>query len=362
MTVPNSASKLGRLLEQNRFEGYLGKGSFDYFDHFCRLDEYLNSEVHPQVATGVAIKDNIWLNDHGAGHISTVIRRAGDLVFKPDDTCSLTGYEAFLLLTAIHLHDVGNFGGREEHEQRIKAVMNTLAERGLLSDETLERRMIHDIARVHGGQIGGNRDTISQLAYDRSTQPPRIFLLASLLRFADELADDCTRTSRFFQSVDTGLYEGSEVFHKYSDRLRRVIVKPDNATIRLEFELEPDVVTRKYRKLGSEVFLFDEILDRSLKLHKEHIYCSRFWTPWVHFDVVQVSISVFTDDYMTQGWAKTFEMRQQGYPRAPADIREIVPALKNLSGASLQDRFRSKVVGARKRGRKDRHRGRQKRG
>ena len=50
-----------------------------------------------------------WLNDHGPRHIKTVIKRARDLL-KGD--AQMTFREVFCLLSAIHLHDLGNFYGR----------------------------------------------------------------------------------------------------------------------------------------------------------------------------------------------------------------------------------------------------------
>ena len=55
-----------------------------------------------------------FLTDHGPQHIETVISRASDLIRAR--SCDLSSYEVFLLLAAIHLHDVGNIHGRTGHQ------------------------------------------------------------------------------------------------------------------------------------------------------------------------------------------------------------------------------------------------------
>ena len=50
-----------------------------------------------------------FLTDHGPEHVKTVARRAADLLHYPEPTFpQLTPYEVYLLLLAIHFHDVGN--------------------------------------------------------------------------------------------------------------------------------------------------------------------------------------------------------------------------------------------------------------
>ena len=66
-------------------------------------------------------------------------------------------------------------------------------------DDNIEKRTICDIAMAHGGKVlslsGGlptkdTKDTIGHMSHDRNVKK-----LAAILRFADELADDRTRTN-----------------------------------------------------------------------------------------------------------------------------------------------------------------------
>ena len=66
----------------------------------------------------------IFLNDHGPGHMEKVIERANDIVshFKTDPPSE---FEAFLLLSAIQIHDIGNILGRAAHEKKLVEILRS---------------------------------------------------------------------------------------------------------------------------------------------------------------------------------------------------------------------------------------------
>src|SRR5258706_8376888 len=97
-----------------------GGGSINYPQRYTVMAEYLNNNAHAEINIGAAIRDGGLLTDHGPNHIKTVIQRASDLVTV--DTCDLTPYEVYILLCAIHFHDVGNMFGRKEHELNSKEI------------------------------------------------------------------------------------------------------------------------------------------------------------------------------------------------------------------------------------------------
>ena len=309
----------------------------DYHRRFENIDFYLNRKVHPIVNQGAAVQGDGWLTDHGIRHITTVIRRAGDLVIN-NGSSTLTPYEAFLLLTAIHFHDVGNVFGRDRHEQQITTVMKTMSD-DLIGTNGLERRLIRNIAMAHGGYAdsdGDNKDTIGRLFWRHppDSQEPRVQFLAALLRFADELADDHTRTSRFL--FKNQLLQTSEIYHIYADRLRHVTVRLDERSVRLQFELDVEHVTTLYQKgPGDKVYLYDEIVRRCLKMHRENIYCNRFMQPYVSIDRIDVDISITKDHYMHIVKSITFSLVQRGYPDRPLTFAEAAPDAAQLTGAGL---------------------------
>ena len=334
---PNEETKLGGFLRENsRSHSSFPHEEVDYYLRFQGLDTYLNAEVHPTVNQGAAASGDGWLTDHGTQHITTVIRRASELVVDGESVL-LTPYEAFLLLTAIHFHDVGNVFGRNNHEQEIATLMQELDE-SLIGSDGMEKRMIRDIAMAHGGYAdtdGHDKDTIGSLSWEPvgSNLEPRVQLLAAVLRFADELADDHTRTSRFL--IDHKLVQKSEVYHVYADRLRKVTIRPEDRKVFLQFELDVAHTTTKYWKGRRKVYLYDEIVARSLKMHREHVYCLRFMQPLVRVDTIDVSITITTDNYMTVLEKVAFSLIQRGYPDRPTSLSEVDADIGALTGKQL---------------------------
>ena len=349
--APNERSKLASVLRKHpTHHDSFPHHDVDYYDRFKKLDLYLNSKIHPYINQGAAaeaVRGNGWLTDHGVLHITTVIRRADELVTKGDSVI-LTPYEAYLLLLAIHFHDVGNIFGRDHHEKKIGTVMQSLDE-SLIGRDGMERRIIRDIAMAHGGYVDPqwtNKDTIGNLAWENTSEnsDPRPRLLAALLRFADELADDHTRTSRFL--VDDVLLQGSEVYHLYADRLQRITIDPNNRRVSLLFELDATHATKKYAKGSCKVYLYDEIIRRTLKMHRERIYCLQFMQPHVQIDTIDVSIVITTDNFMTVLKKITFSLLQRGYPDRPISLKEVdvSPAIEALTGETL-DKEISQISG-----------------
>ena len=311
----------------------------DYYERFIRIDNYLNDKIHPHVNVGATAHDPIWLTDHGPDHVATVIRRAGELVFAAE--CVLTPYETYILLIAAHFHDMGNIFGRQHHERKIHKIMFEDLESTLVGGDTFEKRMICDIAMAHGGYAvdEGDKDTIGKLPYD---EPPdkskgvRVKKLAAILRFADELADDNTRTNRYVQQATDRVYPGSEIFHQYAAHLRPIDINHDTRSVNLRFELSTELVNRKCRKNSEETYLFNEILARNLKMYREHIYCKRFMLPDIVLDQISVHIDVCNDNYSVILGQLNYVLIEKGYPDGPRHLRDICPTL--VTGEVLKER------------------------
>ena len=341
---PNEQTKLvGFLRDTPKSDQSFPHEDTDYYSRFQQLDKYLNGEVHPIVNQGATVKDDGWLTDHGTQHITTVIRRASELV-TDGESVFLTPYETFLLLAAIHFHDVGNIFGRDKHERRISELMQELDE-SIIGSDGMEKRMIRDIAMAHGGYAdteGHDKDTISRLSWESpiGSSEPRVKLLAAVLRFADELADDHTRTSRFL--INSGLVRKSEAYHIYADRLRNVTIQPKDRKVSLLFELDAIHATKKYWKGRRKVYLYDEIVERSLKMHREHVYCLRFLQPHVRIDTIDVSITITTENYMTVLEKIAFSLIQCGYPDRPTSLSEVHAV--SVDGAALTGEILRKKI------------------
>ena len=303
------------IASQNNFPRVSGNS---YPERLRGVAKYLNREIYPHVLSGVALRDGRLLTDHGREHVESMIERAGDLLAKPTGAVigypQLSPYEVYLLLMAIQFHDVGNLFGRERHEANISKVMEKMGP--LAGDEMVEKVAIKKIARAHGGQINGDRDTIMTLPTEDLilSHPVRYQLLAAILRFADELAEDYRRAARALARLDA-IPDESRVFHMYAESLHSVAVVSDERVVKLRY-----IFTKEKAKpivqTGDPVFLLDEIYRRTKKMHYEREYCMRFMRGLVDIEAIDVQIEVYEDEESMDPCVDPigYRLQQRGYP------------------------------------------------
>lgn len=237
----------------------------------------------------------LFLNDHGPDHINMVIDRANSIVAN-FSTDHLSEFEAFILLCAIQIHDIGNILGRAGHERKLNSIFDEKSTNIIV--DTPERRVIKSIAMAHGGKTENGKDTISLLSARETifNETVRTRLLAAILRFADELADDNTRANR--PALDLNILgTNSDIYHKYSRALHTVAIKPDKENndfkVSLVFELEAHALKDRYLVGKHEKYLLDEIYDRTQKMELERRYCMKFIYPYINIGRIQVDINIY---------------------------------------------------------------------
>ena len=320
-------------LKNKTLEGWLvkpPKGAFynskpiDYISRYNSLKKYLKDNVHDIVSLGETLKDpDIILNDHGPKHIETVISRASELV--DGSKCILTPYEVYLLLSCIQLHDTGNFLGRHEHELNIALIMKEA--RNLCGKNDLEERSIFHIASSHGGRLqNGDKDKVSRLqdydlAPDGGKFRPR--LIASILRFADELADDTNRADHI--RLKNGTLRYSEVFHAYAACLSCPEINHKEKNLNLKYSVPIKYLTRKFKKKvddkKTEEYIIDEIYSRLTKMYKELLYCTRFTRDSIELCKISVTIEFIPSSLReTPLPSIKFVIQETGYPGNNLDI------------------------------------------
>lgn len=321
-------------------------GGISYPARLKTVAGYMNENVHPQVEKGALLQGDGYLTDHGPRHIETVIHRASCLLSHPiSNFPQLSAYEVYLLLMAIHFHDVGNVFGRQGHEVRHTEIMQKLQSH--VGDEMVERQAILKIARVHGGRVNGDKDTISTLLTEDPVlgRDVRYRAIAAILRFADELADDFRRAARMAEELHV-IPKESEVFHAYARCLHSVRVRPDRHLVELRYCFtKTDAIRTFGKRTGecsvSDVYLLDEIYERTLKMHLERKYCMRFTQGILRIDAIDVRIDVYADaNSMTPCIDPIgYRLQEQGYPSISSKIRDICPDV-GIDGPSLDQQLR----------------------
>lgn len=289
----------------------------------------------------------IYLNNHGKGHVDNVIQMATAVLTASN--CMLSPYEGYLLLMAIQFHDVGIIFGRDEHNLTCRKIMKELGDS--IGLDQPEKKMIIKIAACHGGEIFGSKDTIANL------QPKDVFmgqtirptLLAAVLRLADELADDLSRTSKEVTELDD-FPECSKLFHQYSLSLQPALVTKEKIILR--YDIDKSDLNKKYLKYTKNtdgkskeirVYLIDEIYQRTWKMYNELTYCNRFFRPYMDITQVEVTIDIssFDENLFEDENEKIYYVLQEGgYPGYKSlDIYSFCPALKEKTGGRLCAKF-----------------------
>lgn len=303
----------------------------DFYSKYKNLQDYLEENLYKYIVLGANLKDNeLFLNDHGKEHVAMVTQRASELIGISD--FKLTPREVFYLLIAIQLHDIGVILGRYEHEQKITDVLLTCSDK--FSDSSPEKMLIRDIAKAHGGKTNsGDKDTIEVLRPHKNmdNEKVRSQILAALLRLADELSDDRSRSASWplHQKL---IPSKSEIYHVYSESLHSVTLSKEENAIVLDFSISRNNVIKKYLKDGKMKYLIDEIYDRLLKMYSELKYCSRFLKKEFSLNRIMVNIEFFSDKLIPIHEPVALTLEEKGYPGAPsAGIFDICPNLMENS-------------------------------
>jgi hypothetical protein len=282
----------------------------------------------------------VYLNNHGKDHVDKVIEKASEILrhFPPNE--GLTAYEMFVLLCAIQIHDTGNTFGREKHEQVIGTIFDK--ECSKIIPNNFERKGIARIAMVHGGDIFGNKDTIKFLspAINYYNFKVRERLLAALLKFADELADDISRADRY--GIESGkIPEHSKIFHYYSQSLHTVAIvgnsQNNELCLELIYDFDSTIAKQKFIRGNNEKYLIDEIYDRTIKMEKERRYCMRYLRPYFYLSSIKVDIKITNADFALISKDISYTLEEEGYPDTEIEIKE------RLSGAEIVNFFEPKT-------------------
>jgi hypothetical protein len=295
--------------KEKRTTKFPGAGNKDYWGIYLSLHEHMNNHVHNQVeAAAAAVEPGIYLTKHGPEHIKVVIMRAEALIMASNTKSSarssykpaLSPYEVFILLVAIHVHDIANRTGRKGHETRILEEASRIP--ALKQLDNFHLREIVTIAACHGGKGDkiGDKLATEQSSGQIKYRPQ---LIAAILKLADELADDRTRADLHGLSNKETFPASSLIFHVFAASLYSVSLKPETHTIHLDFKIEISDARRQFVipvKKGEEeksVYLIDYIYERTLKTYRELRYCTRFMRrlDCVYYDV-QVAIEIYNPD------------------------------------------------------------------
>ncbi len=279
----------------------------DLILEYNNLELVFNKKYHPNVTLGAAVRGDGLLTDHGVGHVMEVMHHA--YVILGNNIKYLYGYEIYLLLLAIHFHDLGNIYGREQHEQEIDKVIIEMGDALPLDD--VEKEFVVAISKAHGGFCDGDKDTIRYVSVDESCNgiKVRAKMLAAVLRFADEISDDFTRAEYGNITIPTE----NEIYHTYSKCLEPVNIEGE--TIKFHFRIPFQDTQTKFGKGSKKIYLYDEILNRITKCMREMEYCRKYADGFINITTLNVTIDIMKqENYRKLEEKLSFRLNLRGYP------------------------------------------------
>ncbi len=328
-------------IQENVTAGAMADGINQYSENCKKEIEAIKSsekDVDKNMYEFFSSEHIIFLNDHGPDHIKKVIERVSAIL--KTNSQELHEFEAFILLCAIQIHDIGNVLGRAGHEKKLNDIFDKQSENIII--DAPEKRVIKSIAMAHGGKNrDGSKDTLSRLPVVETMFEVNIRtrFLAALLRFADELADDSTRANRVAMNLGiVGI--DSILYHDYSGALHTVGIHKDMSNedhrIDLVYELETSILTKEYVVGESKKYLLDEIYDRTLKMEQERRYCMKFMHPYIHLGRINVTINIY-DSELQPLRPITYRLEDILYPDTPRighikDIDTAIPSGMEMIG------------------------------
>lgn len=329
---------------QGEFEKNFPSIGIDFCDKLASIYKYLEENIYPNVVVGASARDGMVLTNHSKEHVETVIQRMSLLL--GDGINRITGYEVFILLVAACLHDIGNISGRSDHEKHMVELANGCQEFKTLDGPT--KHYIFEVAMAHGGRnIKGGKDTLSLATKEEKAGGilvrPRA--MAALLRFADELSDDFGRANIAMMNIGS-IPPESNIYHLYSSCVQTPNVQ--GAQIFLRYDLTALQTQRLYDKVvdGQKrgVYLYDEIKERLAKCYGEMEYCTHHSDGLFHFDSINATIVVFTDDYAQKIIEYPICLKYNGYPDKPVRLDDVLgETLVCATGQMLAAEIQSKL-------------------
>lgn len=232
--------------------------------HYFSAKGYLKRNIYGDIK-GVE-KD---LTDHSERHIVNVQDNAAQLIGE-EGMYRYNCVELYFLALSILFHDVGNINGREDHNKKVNDIYNKI--RNNESYFSQERRLVLKAVGAHCGKSSkGDKDTLNELEEKSNLyeQSLRLRELASVLRFADELAEGPQRTSDY--ALEKGNFEEhSRIYHEYA-QITRPFIDRGGSRITVSYDID----RKRCKDLGN---LLSFTYKRILKLDLERRYC-KYYAP-----------------------------------------------------------------------------------
>jgi hypothetical protein len=254
-------------MEQTKLEKYLettllklgnekGKNLYGYYQ---TARSYLMTNILPNIKA-----TETELTDHSEKHIENVLDNVWHLL--ENNLQELSEYDLYVMCLSVLFHDAGNINGREEHNKKILDIYNAIRNKDTHFNS--ERTLVLNTVKAHCGKTDANsRNTLTEVEIKSHLwgEPIQLREIASILRFADELAEGPQRTSDYL--IDTNkISDKSKIYHRYA-QITDPFIDRGNGRIVLRYDINIKNETQDTLK---ELLSF--AYERILKVDEERRY------------------------------------------------------------------------------------------
>lgn len=271
--------KIEKYLEDVLKSDYGDEAGKERYADYLQARSYLVENVLPNIKITEPT-----LTDHGPDHVANVLKNTWHLLTyhsdngddkKCIDIAKLTALDLYVLCLSILFHDVGNINGREDHNRKVWDIYKCA--RGEDAKYKTERDLIIKAVSAHCGKTkSGSRDTLKEInssPHSLSGEPVNLLEIASILRFADELAEGPQRTSDYLLKTDKITPE-STLYHKYA-AITDVFIDRGNGRIVLTYNID---IEEESKESLRQLLLF--IYKRIIKMDEERRY-AKFYSKYL---------------------------------------------------------------------------------
>jgi hypothetical protein len=234
------------------------------------------------------------LTKHGATHVHDVLKKISMLLGNKAD--KLQAVDLYCLCVSALFHDVGNLLGREEHNKKISDIYAFVRK----GDQKYrdEQFIVTKVCEAHCGcSEDGSTDTLKDvpISYHLHENEVKPQMIATILRFADELAEGPQRTSAYMQSRHK-YPSDSKIYHEYAS-ITKIYADRGNGRIVVTYDLE---IKSKDGKLTAESFpaleeMLNYIYKRIIKLDQERKYAKHYCLLLSPFKETSVQLNFWLD-------------------------------------------------------------------
>lgn len=276
------------------------KNGKDYFNKYWEMKNYLIKEQYP------FIRDkNPWYNDHGYEHAQAIIKTIGIMISKylvannelrteSKEASSTKFYfsdeDVYVLLCASIWHDVAMVKMREGHGDMLTKygpIINSYVHNKDLTECILDtacshssKERFHNCALIY--RSTGNIPIIVQVK-----------LLASLLRFSDEISEDKNRATTNEDVMAEIKDTTHEIFWRHSLSIIYSEYNLEGRKVSIDYEIDSDYAYKEFNMSEDKkdtTTLVEFIVHRIRKVNEERILCSPFFSTYCPVDSIEISL------------------------------------------------------------------------